>query len=53
MLGGVVPLSVGRIMLSASFCTAGGHRGVIATDLDSRRVTDGMQDNLCLRRPFS
>lgn len=53
ILGGVLPLSAGSIMLSASFCTAGGHRGVIATDLDSRRVTDGMQDNLCFRRSLS
>lgn len=48
-----MPLSAGRIMFSASFCTAGGHRGVIATDLDSRRVTDGMQDNLCFKRTLS
>lgn len=53
MLGGVLPLSAGRIMLRASFCTAGGHRGAIATDLDSRSVTDGMQDNLCFMRPLS
>lgn len=47
MLGGAMPLSLGRIIVRASLCTAEGQRGVIATDLDSRSVTEGIQDDTC------
>lgn len=53
MLGDVLDFSLGRIMSSASCWTGEGHRGAIATDLDSRRVTEGMQDEACVGRPTS
>jgi hypothetical protein len=40
--------SVASRLLNASFWMDVGHFGVIATDLDSRRVMDGMHADICV-----